>query len=80
MDLVLHCTLGLEIEACCAASVIAARAFGLKIPSFDLVIMGWLFTVKGACDCAAVGIVEDIEGMAGWDDVICGKGARLGSY
>ena len=58
----------------------ATRALGLKMPSFDLVIMGWLFTVRGACDCAAVGMVGELEGMAGWDDVVCGKGVGVGTY
>ena len=80
VDLVLHCTWGLEIEACGVASVIAARALGLKMPSFDQVIMGWLFTVRRACDCVAMGMVGDIKGMEGWDDVVCGKGAGVGTY
>ena len=50
------------------------------MPSFDLVIMGWLFTVRGACDYAVVGMVGDIEGMAGWDDVVYGKGVGVGTY
>jgi len=40
------------------------------MPSFDLVIMGWLFIVRRACGGAAVGMVGD------WDDVEWGKRSR----
>ena len=92
LDLV-HCTVSaLEMhEEVCGAAIgakgialgMATRALGLKVPSLDLVVIGWVLTVRGACE-AVVGmggvgtsLIGEAESKEVGIDTIWDEGASI---